>query len=76
MGLKNSLKLIVRNTTVHSDAILFYELFKIALVMFKQVFFLTDHVFIEFVRSRTNLADKVKIALMFDKTFSYDFNEV
>lgn len=76
MGLKNSLKLIVRNTTVHSYAILFDKLFKVALVMFKQVFFLADHVLVKFVRSRTNLADQVKIAKVFDKTFSYDFHEV
>ena len=57
-----------------SDAILFDQLFKVALVMLKQVLLLADHVLIEFVRSRTNLTDQVKIAGMFDETFSDDLH--
>ena len=57
--LESALELSKADVATHSDWVLFDELLEGTFVLFEFVFFLFDHVFVEFMRGWADLANEV-----------------
>jgi len=73
---QNNVKLVKDDIAAHSDTILLDQLFKAALVVVENLFFIAHHILEKFVRCRASLTDKIQVIWMFHQTLPHDPEKV